>query len=150
MWNKGNHLWVQIKTRGLWNNTNGSRQNKKMFTSLTQRFSLKRTLYFSLNESVERCFSNHQWNWMCDDVFYLKVEAAEADRVAVILLSALPLLWRDGQARWNTFHKFLELMHFFGELWLKKDYKAQTTSRFDMISLLCAVVHILVWGPICN
>lgn len=36
---------------------------------------------------------------MCDDVFYLKVEAAEADRVAVILLSALPLLWRDGQAR---------------------------------------------------
>lgn len=26
---------------------------------------------------------------------YLKIEAAEADRITVLLFSALPLLWRD-------------------------------------------------------
>lgn len=35
---------------------------------------------------------------MSDDVFYLKVEAAEADCIAVILLPALPLLWTNEQA----------------------------------------------------
>lgn len=32
-------------------------------------------------------------------MFYLKVEAAEADRVTFIFLSALPLLWRDERHR---------------------------------------------------
>lgn len=32
-------------------------------------------------------------------MFYLKVKAAEADRITFILLSALPLLWRDERYR---------------------------------------------------
>lgn len=31
------------------------------------------------------------------DPFYLKVEAAKADCVTIVLLSALPLLWKDEQ-----------------------------------------------------
>lgn len=35
---------------------------------------------------------------MSYDVFYLEVDAAEADCITVILLSALPLLWKNEQA----------------------------------------------------